>query len=258
LGFPQPGPEAALFPPPAAISSENAQGQGIYGPVYLPPPPACGASLPATLDAGALTLSGSGLGAVALAPSTQSGRLTYQASLPPGTLEGGTYQLTGQGGIQVGAFTANADVPPPISAITTITADAGLSSLQPGTQFEAPCVVTGFYSYCHGWYSFYWTGGDDRSVVTIQFIVGGSFQALQSAPAGDGDLAFQSSYVASPGTGGFPFFDAACMLMPSGNVEVIVTQTPSQTPSQPFNAPGLGLGGEVTWKYVWDFRGLAN
>jgi hypothetical protein len=46
--------------------------------------------------------------------------------------------------------------------------------------------------------------------------------------------------------------------MPSGNVEVIVTQTPFQAPSQRFSAPGLGWGGEATWKYVWDFRGLTN
>jgi hypothetical protein len=50
----------------------------------------------------------------------------------------------------------------------------------------------------------------------------------------------------------------ACTLIPTGNVEVIVTQTPSQAPSQPFSAPGLGQGAEATWKYVWDFRGLTN
>jgi hypothetical protein len=166
-GFPQPGPEAALFTPPAAISTAETQDLAVYGPVSVPPPPACNASLPNTLDAGDLTLSGPGFKLAALQPSTQGGRLTYQATLAPGTLQGGAYQLIGQGGSQVGAFTANVNIPPPITPI----------SLPPGTNLRPPCV-SGFADICPDAYGFYWTGGDDRSIVTIQFIVGNSFEAV--------------------------------------------------------------------------------
>jgi len=46
---------------------------------------------------------------------------------------------------------------------------------------------------------------------------------------------------------------SAGTVMPEGNVEVLITQTPHDAPSQPFNAPGLGWGGEATWKYVGTF-----
>jgi hypothetical protein len=65
LGFAQPGPVTALFTPPAAISTAESQEFAVYGPVSAPPPPACNASLPNTLDAGVLTLSGPGLNGVA-------------------------------------------------------------------------------------------------------------------------------------------------------------------------------------------------
>jgi hypothetical protein len=40
------------------------------------------------------------------------------------------------------------------------------------------------------------------------------------------------------------------------DVEIVVTQQPAQAPSQPFSVPGLTLGAEQTWNYVFDFRGL--
>jgi len=29
-------------------------------------------------------------------------------------------------------------------------------------------------------------------------------------------------------------------------------------PSLPFSAPGLAMGGELTWTYVWDFKVLTG
>lgn len=251
LGFAQPGPASGLSHPSNAPPLAN----GVYGP-FAVSPPACNASLPNTLDAGVLSLSGPGLNPVALAPSTQGGRLTYSAALAPGTLRGGAYQVRGQGGSQVGAFTANANIPAPI----TITPNQ-ITNLQPGTKLETPCQIFSvfdLYYSCGGIYYFTWTGGDDRSVVTVQFIVGNSFQAVASAYGGSGSIAIGESYGAYPLICGLPGFDQGCTLMPEGNVEVMITQTPFQAPSQPFSAPGLGWGGEGTWKYVWDFRGLTN
>jgi uncharacterized protein (TIGR03437 family) len=250
LGFAQPVPASGLSYPSNALPLAN----GVYG-AFAPPLPACNASLPNTLDAGVLTLSGPGLNPVALEPSTQDGRLTYSAALAPGTLQGGAYQVAGLGGSQVGAFTANANIPAPI-AITP----NQITNLQPGTQLERPCKIIGvsFFFGCGGMYYFTWTGGDDRSVVTVQFIVGNSFQAVASTYAGSGSIAIGESYGAYPNICNMPVFDQGCVLLPEGNVEVIITQTPNYAPSQPFNAPGLGWGGEATWKYVWEFRGLTN
>jgi hypothetical protein len=185
--------------------------------------------------------------------------LTYQASLAPGTLQGGTYQVAGHGGSQVGAFTASANIP-----AITITSNEFIPSLQPGTQLERPCQIASVHPIapCGAEYHITWTGGDDRSVVIVQFIVGNSFQAVASAYGGSGDISISEGYGAYPllcGAYAVVGADAQyCTLMPEGSVEVIITQTPVRAPSQPFSAPGLAWGGEATWKYVWDFRGLSN
>ena len=258
LSFPQP-PTGSPFPPP--VFPPNPQG-GVFGPFVPPPQPACAASLPNTLDAGALTLSGPGISTTALSRLNADGRLTYEATLTPGTLQGGKFQVIATGGEQVGAFTANANIPAPISNIT-LTDDGNYqtTNLLPGTQLESPCeIVNPFHTIvpCGTQYTFNWTGGDDRSIVTVQFIVNGTFRALASAYAGVGTVAIYEGYAAYPGLCSLVAFNEGCTLIPEGNVEVIVTQTPYHAPSQLFIAPGLGWGGESTWEYVWDFRGLAN
>jgi hypothetical protein len=264
LGFAQPGP----FPPPTLTYPNNSipPTNAVYGP-FASAPPACSASLPNTLDAGTLAVSGPGINTVALAPSTQDGRLTYSAPLAPGTLQGGAYRVTGQGGSQVGAFTADPNIPAPIAAITVNSAYNGITSPQPGTQLAAPCQTINPTFPSPGAcgdmeYDFTWTGGDDRSIVTVQFIVGNTFQAVASSYGGSGLVAIPSSYGAYPivcGESALLNLDFnECTLMPEGNVEVVITQTPLSAPSQPFSVPGLGWGAEATWKYVWDFRGLTN
>jgi hypothetical protein len=186
--------------------------------------------------------------------STQDNRLTYQAVLAPGTLQGGTYLVTGVGGSQVGAIAVNPDIPAPVTAVTNPIFGGGLA---PGVNLPVPCLALGFFSPCYPGYNFSWSGGDDRSTVTVQFIVNGNFQAVESASAAAGQLFLESSYGAFPQECSFFILAGDCALIPTGNVEVIVTQTPSQTPPQ-FSAQGLGYGIETTWKYVWDFRGLTN
>jgi hypothetical protein len=180
---------------------------------------------------------------VKLQPSAQDGRLTYQATLAPGTLQGGTYQVTGQGGSQVGAFTANADIPAPIMAISTAAVGGAATNLQPGTLLPAPCASTGFFSPCIPAYNFSWTGGDNRSLVTLEFIIGKSFRVVASAYGGTEGIFIPSAMSPSPLSVVCTVADSTYPLLSEGNVEVIVTQTPSQAPSQPFSAPGLGWGG---------------
>lgn len=204
-------------------------------------PSVCEASLPVGLDAGTLALSGPGIGTLDVPPTAQNGAV-YQAVFAPGTITGGTYQITGMGGSQVGPFAAQAQIPAPIN-ITT--------SLAPGTQ------VIGATS---GNFTVQWTGGDDRSVVSVQVIIrtnglpAPAFQVGAAVPASNGSIAISGELCE-------PFF--WCSPIPSGAAEVIVTQspvplTPANSPIQPFSAPGLGQGGEVLWNYMFDYRGLVN
>jgi hypothetical protein len=104
-----------------------------------------------------------------------------------------------------------------------------------------------------------WTGGDDRSVVTVEIISANIY------PAPPGTPRLFDTEQGSAGT-------AKVMLMPilfltrrtsldttsalPVDSEIIVTQQPAALPSLPFTAPGMTLGGEQTWKYVWIFHGL--
>jgi hypothetical protein len=70
--------------------------------------------------------------------------------------------------------------------------------------------------------------------------------AVQTVPAFRGVMQFQS------------LFGPHSIPLPRGFVEIVVTQQPLASPEQLFSAPGLSLGGQQTWSYVWDFRGLTN
>lgn len=198
-----------------------------------PQPSFCAASYPAPLDAGTLSVTGPS-GTVSLTSQSIDGVLGYQSTLPAGSIQGGNYSVVSQnGGSGVGPFTSNAQVPPPISIAT---------NLGPGTMVPSDLLPLN------------WTGGDSRSRVTAEYIVtsGGktTFFAVQTVSAESNmvlDLTFFNS-------GGFAGQNGA----PPGDVEIIFTQAPSSVPSQPFNAPGLTLGGEQTWQYVFDFKGLTN
>jgi uncharacterized protein (TIGR03437 family) len=224
------------FSPPVV----GSQGIGeVFGGSVLPSPPlACDASLPSTLDGGKLTLTGPGVGSLTLTPSVQNGRTTYQITPPGGALQGGTYQVQGLGGSQVGPFVAGGQIPAPITVTTKLPAG---SALTPDANFN---------------YTFAWTGGEDESVVTIQIIVNGTVQVVTSVPASAGSV---SIWAELPGfcSPGFNFFCEGPI--PAGDtVEVIITQAPPNSPSLPFSAPGLALGGELIWTYTFDFKGLTG
>ena len=215
IGFPQP-----------PVLEESLGG----GP--LPPQPSfCAASYPASLDAGTLTVTGPS-GTFSLASKSIDGVLGYQSTLPAGSIQGGSYSVIDQnGGPGVGPFTANAQLPPPVS-ITT--------DLRPGTTVPRDTFLLN------------WTGGDSRSRVTVQYIVTSSgkttYTAVETFSAESNELLDLCFF------GGFAGEHCA----PPGEVEIIFTQAPSSVPSQPFNAPGLTLGGEQAWQYVFDFKGLTN
>ena len=207
-------------------------GEGWLGGGPSPPQPSfCAASYPASLDAGALTVTGPS-GVFSLASRSIDGVLGYQSALPAGSIQGGNYSVIAQnGGPGVGPFTSSAQVPPPIS-ITT--------DLRPGTTVPRDRFLLN------------WTGGDSRSRVTVQYIVTSAGKTTFTAGAtvsAESNLLLDLCFF-----GGFGGEHCA----PPGDVEIIFTQAPSSVPSQTFNAPGLTLGGEQAWQYVFDFKGLTN
>ena len=214
---------------------------GSFGEGALPVNPSfCAASYPAALSAGTLTISGSGVGPLSVSPQNQNGVLTYQRTLDPSLSLGGAYTITAPGGDPgVGAFTAHAAIPAPI----TVTTDLSL-----GTAISIPFTVN-------------WTGGGSDSVVTVQLATHDPTQPevatlYASDRASDGSVT-----LINPPSFGLLTHPVSHRAMarsgsPTYTMELIVTQTPAVGPSQTFTAPGLTLGGQQTWKYVFDFMGL--
>jgi uncharacterized protein (TIGR03437 family) len=237
LGFSPPPPVWGAWGPPL-VNGGLGVGVEIEGGGLAPAPPvACNASLPTTLAAGDLTLTGPGLGPLTLTPTVENGRTTYRTTPPGNAIQGGEYQVTGLGGSQVGAFTANGGIPAPI-AVTT--------SLQPGSKFTVGSNLS---------YNFAWTGGTNESIVWIQVVIGGTTEVLTSAYGAAGSISIWGEIYGYCNPGAI-FCEGP--IPPGQTIEVIITQTPALAPSLPFSAPGLGMGGELTWTYVFDFKGLTS
>ena len=225
------------FPSPPASSDFR------YSDHLTPEPSFCSASFPKTVDVGDLALSGAAPNPLNLRATNVGGIVSYSATLPAGTIAGGTYRATGTN------FKDAETIPAPIT-ITT--------SLQPGTTVPSALAVK-------------WMGGDNQSAVTVQLLIREpgaavpSFIASQTVLGSAGVVSFPGFSCAplnvSPTCGPGP--SAQQFLYPAGDVAVIVTQqravgTPAANAFPPFAISGFSLGGEQTWNYVWVFRGLSN
>lgn len=207
--------------------------QGGVGGATFAEPTFCAAAYPTTLDAGTITISGGGTGALSIPFQAHDGITSYNTALtnPPG----GAYTITATGSASgVGPFTAAATIPPPIT-ITNI--------LSPGNPVSVPFTLN-------------WTGGDTRSLITVTIIDTtnpGQADApmVQATVLGDTGSATARQFQ-------LPFGSALSPAMKGPGAEIIVTQQPAISPTQPFSASGLSLGGAQSWKYVWDFRDLSN
>lgn len=219
-----------LEAPGLGYPSPNAPSFGD-GPVQAAPS-FCAASYPATLSAGTLKLPAQ-VGATVLSPQNSNGILSYSAGLAAAN-PGGNYTVTGSGASGgVGAFSAAGAVP---AAITITT------NLSPGTAIQIPFTVN-------------WTGGDRTSQVTVTLVInipGQTANTLYDTEFGDA-----GSATLMPLPCIFCFAHAQLDSSPA-SYELIVSQISSASPSDTFSAPGLTLGGEQTWNYVWDFKGLTE
>ena len=220
----QASPGRQAPPAPAYTEGVDVGGESFSG-------PSCPIPGYRSLGAGTLAIQGPGFGpiqvpAVPLQQGQVSGLSVYQAALPDGAIQPGSFSATASGGADVGAFRSSVRIGSGIK-ITTALAGRTISPCQP--------------------FTVNWTGGDPNTWVTLRVgSHGGSLETfrMSQAHATDGTVAL--------GLAGGP--PASIGLF--GTVEIVleVTPDPSETPS--FSATGLSLGGESLWKYTYRFEGV--
>jgi uncharacterized protein (TIGR03437 family) len=225
-----PGKQA---PPPATFSEGGAYTDVVYFGQSCPIPGY------RSLGGGTVSAQGPGFGPVqaSVVPVQQgqiSGLTVYQAALPSGSIQPGSFTVAASGGADAGAFQTNVQIGSGIQ-VTTALAGRVISPAQ-------PLVVN-------------WTGGDPNTWVTITLLEqrGGFADVgiVRQARTSDGSITVGYACIDNP-----PPLGPSCSLGVSGMVEVIleVTPDPAQTPS--FSAPGLSLGGQSLWKYTYRFEGV--
>ena len=180
-----------------------------------------------SLDIGALTAQGTGLDRIHPAPTLSGGQTVYQASLPSGTIQPGSYQVSSSGGNDVDSF----------ASTTQIGSDINITSaFPPGTKIQRgttnkpgqPIVVN-------------WNGGDPSSWVVVRYgPLNNAYRqyGICTARASAGTLSmFAVGLLAGPG-------------------EIVVDVIPDPSQATTFSAPGLSLGGQHSWKYTHRFGGI--
>jgi uncharacterized protein (TIGR03437 family) len=194
-----------------------------------------------SLDAGKATIQGPGLTQtpVPLLPyqDGQLGGLTaYQATLPAGTIQAGTFTFSAAGGADLGQF----------HAALPIGADIQIQTALAGVTVPDCTSLT-----------IKWTGGDPNAWVTVRLVqqeplsVGGGqssfFGAQTRASAGALTLPLTIP-------GGIPCEPTTLVPFTS----IVVEEDPDPSEVLTFSAPGLSLGGQATWKYVHTYEAGAS
>jgi uncharacterized protein (TIGR03437 family) len=228
-----PGPDPGLFVLPGSVAFRPLErfALTLTG-------PACSVSGYRSLDAGAVTVRGPGLGlGVAPVPAVvmpyeegQLGGLTaYRATLTKGALQGGTYTVTASGGGDVGQFQATAQIGADI-------------------QLETPLAGVHVWEGCAA-FVVRWRGGDPSSWVTFKLI----------RHLGPASKVVMFSYRARTSSGGVVIPaeavpDGGSCHQVVGPVELVIEVEPDPAAVREFSAPGLSLGGRVSWRYVHSFE----
>ncbi len=227
---------------------------GFLPPAYTYYGPSCPIPGYRSLGAGALTIQGTGLAATSAAPvplqggttlavlpspgigfdpvpafhSGQVGGLTvYQATLPSGTIQQGSFKVSGSGGADIGAFQTTVQIGSPIQ-IQTALANRVLYGGQPLT-------IT-------------WTGGDSDAWVTVKLVEHKG--AYDYYPYAWTTRASNESITISSQLPGGTYG--------SGPFEMVIELVPDPSQVLALSAPGLSLGGVHTWKYTYRFEGLTG
>ena len=223
--------------PPPPVYAEG----GVPDPIILSGP-SCPVAGYRSLGAGAVSAQGPGFSPVQVPtapfPQGQVGGLSaYQATLPAGTaLQAGTFSVSANGGADVGAFQATAQLPADIQIQTRIAGASLFANCQPLTVE--------------------WTGGDPNAWVSV-IVHEGFFWADASGEYESflfsGRVRASGGSMSISGPPGMPVNNTiVCPAASSGVVSVEVDPDPSEITT--FSAPGLTLGGQVTWKYIHTFQ----
>jgi hypothetical protein len=204
-----------------------------------------------SLDAGTVTVSGPGLPALAASPAPlpgqtvlnvspqggftqtaqmQSGQVSgltaYQAALPTGAIQPGSFTVAASGGRDLGAFQSAVQIGSPIQVTTAL---AGVIVDGSGPPFTIA-----------------WTGGDPDAWVTLKLLghYGSSDHYSQEwvAQAADHQITIQ---------GAEPIGLAVL-----GPVEIVLEVVPDPSKVPTLSAPGLSLGGRALWKYTYRYEGV--
>jgi len=218
-----PGQTAPVFP-----KLDGIPGFGIPGNLFVTQGPACPVPGYSTPNPGAITITAPGGAQVKVQPSPgpstglDTGTPVYQASLPAGFLQAGTYQVSG-GGVDTGAFQVSIDMGSPIQILTQTPDRSG-----PHQDSVA------------------YTGGQPGTMIVWEmFGIGGAFDAvcadtisLDSGTAGPPDLR-------CPPVGGTGY-----------EIDVLVEPDYTTKPLPVVQVPGLSLGLQLLWIIEYRFIGL--
>jgi uncharacterized protein (TIGR03437 family) len=185
------------------------------------------------LDAGGVTAAPPAGAPVEAAVSSSSGQTVYQATLPAGSIQPGSFSVSASGGADVGAFQASTQIGSGIQVT---------SSFPPGTVIPTLLLSTPF--------AVQWTGGDPNEWVTVTITGHGSGidqSDVRVAHASDGVALFY---------GEGPMLALGIASTQPGQAEITIEVDPDPSQVQTISVPGLSLGAEVTWKYTYHFTGL--
>jgi uncharacterized protein (TIGR03437 family) len=224
---------------------------GLLAPAYTYYGPSCAIPGYRSLGAGTVTVQGPGLAATPapMAPlqggtvlanlplpanGTQtpfqsgqvSGLTVYQATLPNGTIQQGSFKVSASGGSDVGAFQSTIQIGSPIQVVTAL----------------ANRVL-----YAGQSYTITWTGGDSNAWVTVKLVSHeGAYDYYAwawVARASDETITL---------TGQEPGLSFGS----GGPLEMVIEVVPDPSQVPALSAPGLSLGGQHLWKYTYRFEGL--
>ncbi|MEO8125873.1 MAG: hypothetical protein ABJF23_24245 [Bryobacteraceae bacterium] len=213
----QSSPGRTIPSPPSYIDHDDRFLQSYYV------GPSCPIPGYRSLDAGTVTaqLTGGNVDASTVpVPNTQiAGLMMYEAALPAGTIQPGTFRLSATGGAGSGAFHSSVRIGSGIQ-ITTALANKTIPT-------DQPLIVN-------------WIGGDPDSWVTVKLV----------GPLGIQTLVRRVQVRASAGTARMELMDGL-LLVPRLN-ELIVEVTPNPDQIVTFAAPGLEAI-RHSWKYSYHF-----
>ena len=214
------------LPPPVVL------GSGAEILTTIGQAPSCAIPGYSTLDAGQISLSGPA-GQVQAQPSVVNGQISYQAPLPAGFVQRGTFQVSSAGGKNVGAFQSTLNVG----------SDIQVTSQYPkGSQVDGLSTIT-----------VNWTGGQAGEVATISIVEHQfpyDFIVTSQFPAAGGTAYIFPTYNTSTN------YPVVAIIQMSPDIEIVLDVGPDPSQPRTISASGLTLGAQVNWVYEYRFTDL--